>query len=251
MPSTIPDTVPHAFFSREGGVSEGLYAARNCGFGSNDARENVARNRGRCLDELGVAGARLLTVNQVHSAEVVVVGEGWEPEHAPAADGLVTDRPRLALGILTADCAPVLLADAEAGVIGAAHAGWKGARAGILARTVAAMAGLGAEPWRIRAVIGPCIGPASYEVSAAFRDAFLSDDPGNARFFRPAARAGHALFDLPGYCRAGLAALGIGVVATHGADTLADEARWFSYRRATLRGEPDYGRCLSAICLPS
>ncbi|NBC33293.1 MAG: peptidoglycan editing factor PgeF [Alphaproteobacteria bacterium] len=245
------ETLPHAFFSREGGVSEGLYAARNCGFGSGDARENVARNRALCLDELGVPGARLLTLNQVHSPEVVVADAPWEPEEAPRADALVTDRPGLALGILTADCAPVLLTDPEAGVIGAAHAGWKGARAGVLARTLAAMAALGARPARIRAAIGPCIGPDSYEVSGEFRNDFLADDPGHDRFFRPAPRAGHALFDLPGYCRAALSALGIAAIATHGADTLADDRRWFSYRRSVLRGEPDYGRCLSVICLPS
>lgn len=246
----IADTLPHAFFSRQGGVSEGLYAARNCGFGSGDARENVTRNRALCLEELGVRGARLLTVHQVHSPQVVVATRAWEPDDAPQADALVTDRPGLALGILTADCAPVLLADPEAGVIGAAHAGWKGARAGVLARTLAAMTGLGARPARTRAAIGPCIGPESYEVGGEFRDRFLADDPGHARFFRPAARAGHAVFDLPGFCRAALAALGIATVATHGADTLADEARWFSYRRSVLRGEPDYGRCLSVICLP-
>ena len=241
--------VAYAFFSREGGVSDGLYASRNCGFGSGDAWENVARNRTRCVDELGVSGTNLVTVRQIHSPDAVVVEEVWEREETPAADALVTDRPGLALGILAADCAPVLFADTDAGVIGAAHAGWKGALTGVLAGTLTEMVGLGARPERVTAMIGPCIGASSYEVGFEFRDRFLANDPGNARHFQPADRPGHAMFDLAGYCAACLTALGVGEIVATGADTLIDEALWFSYRRATLRGEPDYGRCLSAICL--
>ena len=236
----------HAFFTRQGGVSNGLYAARNCGFGSGDDRDAVARNRALCLAELG-AGA-LVTVNQVHSADVVVADTPWAPNDAPRADALVTDRPGIALGILTADCAPVLLADADAGVIGAAHAGWKGALSGVLDATLSAMARLGARIAQIRAVIGPTIGPASYEVGPEFRDRFVAADPATVDLF--AAGAGdRLLFDLPGYVLRRLDALGIAQAVSTGHDTLADPDRFFSYRRACHRGEPDYGRLLSAIAL--
>lgn len=248
-PCPPPPGTQYGFFSREDGVSQGLYASRNCGFGSGDARENVARNRQRCLDDLNVPGARLMTVRQVHGTKAMIIDQAWDPEAAPQADALVTDRSGLALGILAADCAPVLLADGTTGVIGAAHAGWKGALAGVLDQTLAAMAGLGAVPARVTAIIGPCIGPESYEVGGEFRDRFLAETPTNDRFFRPADRPGHAQFDLAGYCAQRLRGAGVTEIAITGIDTLTEENRWFSYRRATLRGEPDYGRCLSSICL--
>ncbi len=243
--------VRHAFFTREGGVSGGIYASRNCGFGSADSAANVTRNRDRCLAELDAGATALVTACQTHSADVATVAVPWPPDAAPAADALVTRRPGLALGILTADCAPVLLADAAAGVIGAAHAGWKGALGGVLEATIAAMTALGAAPERITAGIGPCIGARSYEVDAGFRDRFLADSAGNHAFFVAAPRPGHVLFDLAGYVAQRLGAAGIGRVEAAPHDTCAEEALFFSYRRATHRGEPDYGRCLSAIALPA
>jgi hypothetical protein len=241
--------IRHGFFTRAGGVSAGVYASKNCGYGSRDARENVARNRVRCLAELDADGPALLTVFQVHGAEAVTATEPWAPEDAPRADAMVTDRPDLALGILTADCAPVLFCDPEAGVIGAAHAGWKGALGGVLEATVGAMGELGAAPGRILAGIGPHIGQPSYEVGPEFLARFAGADPSSARFFAGGDRDGHALFDLGGYIESRLAALGLAGVARAGVDTCREEARFFSYRRATLRGEGDYGRCLSAIVI--
>ena len=240
--------VRHAFFTRQGGVSEGIYASLNCGLGSGDQREAVVENRSRAMARLGSADGGLATAYQVHSADVIEVTEPWDPARAPEVDGMVTRTPGVALGVLTADCAPVLFADAEAGVVGAAHAGWKGALAGVLEATVAAMGRLGAETRRIAAAVGPCIGQASYEVGAEFREAFLAADQANQRFFVPGAGAGKFQFDLPGYATARLAALGIDAEAA-GQDTCADHARFFSYRRATHRSEPDYGRGLSAILL--
>lgn len=247
----------HGFFPRTGGVSEGVFASRNCGFGSGDRREAVAENRDRCRRDLGAAET-LLTVYQIHTPDVVTVNEPWTPETAPQADAMVTDRPGLGLGILTADCAPILFADAEAGVIGAAHAGWKGALGGVTDATVAAMRALGAAPDRITAAIGPCIGPDSYEVGPDFRDRFLAEDAESAGFFRrPAAgrleKEGGAeprpRFDLPGYVARRLRRAGLRAVVITGHDTLAREDLFFSYRRTTLRQEPDYGRQLSAIVL--
>lgn len=240
----------HGFFTRRGGVSTGIYASRNCGLGSSDERASVVENRERCRRALPGAG-RLVTVYQVHSCDVLTVGEPWEPEAAPKADAMVTDRPGIALGILTADCAPILFVDPEEGVIGAAHAGWKGALGGIAVATVAAMEALGADRGRIRVAIGPSIGPASYEVGPEFRERFLAADPAHAAWFRPgrADRPGHAMFDLPGFIAAGLEAAGIGSVEVLPHDTAAEESLFFSYRRTTLRGEPDYGRQLSAIVL--
>ena len=239
-------TLAHGFFTREGGVSEGLYAARNCGFGSGDDRTAVARNRALCLDELG-AGS-LITVHQTHSPDVVVAQAPWAPDQAPRADALVTDRPGIALGILTADCAPVLLADADTGVIGAAHAGWKGALTGVLDATVSAMLRLGARLAQIRAAVGPTIGPRSYEVGPEFRERFVTADPATADLFTAGA-GDRLLFDLPGYVLRRLAALGIAQPGVTGHDTLTDPDRFFSYRRACHNGEPDYGRLLSAIVL--
>jgi polyphenol oxidase len=239
----------HGFFTREGGVSSGLFDSLNCGFGSGDAVESVAENRARVAARLGAAAERLVTCYQVHSPNVVEVDAAWRREAAPKADAMVTRTRGLALGILTADCAPVLLADPVAGVVGAAHAGWRGAVGGVLDATVAAMATLGAARERVRASIGPTIGGASYEVGPEFPAPFLAAEPGDADLFRPSPRAGHFLFDLPRYVERRLGRLGIGTVERLPHDTLADEARFFSYRRACLRGEKDYGRLISAIML--
>jgi polyphenol oxidase len=238
-----------AFFTREGGVSGGLYAALNCGYGSGDDPEAVRENRRRAMDRLGLKPEALVTLYQIHSPTVVTVEAPWRAGESPKADGAVTNRRGIALGILTADCAPVLFADPDAGVIGAAHAGWRGAFTGVLEETVGAMTRLGAQRSRIRAAIGPCIAQPSYEVGPEFHARFVEAETGNARFFRASARAGHHLFDLSGYVRARLERLGLAAIGAAGADTAADPERWFSYRRATLAGEKDYGRLLSAIAL--
>lgn len=243
------DGVRHAFLGRRGGVSEGIYDSLNCGFGSGDARERVAENRRRALALAEIDGAPLLTVHQTHSAAVTVVEEPWTPEAAPKSDAMVTRRPGVALGILTADCAPVLLADAEAGVIGAAHAGWRGALDGVLEATVAAMQALGARPQATVAAIGPCIAQASYEVGPDFPQPFLARNPDDARFFRPAPRSGHWMFDLAGYVAMRLATAGVGLVEAAGRDTCTEREAYFSYRRTTHTGEPDYGRQVSLIAL--
>ena len=238
-----------AFFSREGGVSAGLYAALNCGYGSGDDPEAVRENRRRAMARLDLRPAALVTLYQVHSPTVVTVEQPWRPGESPKADGAVTKRRGLALGILTADCAPVLFADAEAGVVGAAHAGWRGAFTGVLEETVAAMTRLGASAPRIRAAIGPCIAQPSYEVGPEFHARFVEADAATSAFFRPSMRAGHHLFDLSGYVQDRLRRLALASIESSGADTAADPKRWFSYRRATLAGETDYGRLLSAIAL--
>jgi YfiH family protein len=243
------DGIRHAFFTRQGGVSEGLFASLNCGLGSGDDAGKVRENRARALAALGLAADRLATCHQVHSPKVVVVVEPWAQAARPRADAMVTREAGVALGILTADCAPVLFADAEAQVIGAAHAGWRGALSGVLEATVASLIQLGAKPERLRAGIGPCIAQASYEVGPEFPSPFLAQDNVNARFFSPAARPGHFLFDLAGYVARRLAHLGITRLESSGGDTAADADRFFSYRRSCLRREPDYGRELSAICL--
>ena len=239
--------VPHGFLGRRGGVSTGIHAGLNVGLGSDDDREAIRENR-RCAVEAVLPGARLVTLHQVHSAEAVVVTEPFPDDERPHADALVTDRPGLLLGILTADCAPVLFADARAGVVGAAHAGWKGALAGVTDNMIAAMEKLGASRDRIVAAIGPCIGRASYEVDDAFAARFGADDPANERFFS-GGRAGHHQFDIEAYVASRLAAAGIATVEALGYDTYADENRFFSYRRATHRGEPGYGRQISLIGL--
>ena len=238
--------IRHGFFTREGGVSEGHYASLNCGFGSGDEPARVAENRARIAGRLAVPAGHLVTVYQIHSPEVVVAERPWAPGDAPQADAMVTDRPGLALGILTADCVPVLFADPEAGVIGAAHAGWKGARGGVVAGTVAAMVRLGADPARMVAAVGPCIAQGSYEVGPEFPGQF---DAADAGFFTPSAKPGHFLFDIGGLVERRLADQGIPLVGRCAADTAAEEQRFFSYRRATLRGEPVYGRGLSVIVL--
>jgi YfiH family protein len=240
--------VTHGFFTREGGVSAGLYASLNGGPGSGDDTASVAENRRRIAGHLGAV--HLVSLHQVHSAEVVTVTGPW-PGERPRADAMVTDRPGLALGVLTADCAPVLFAEAEAGVVGAAHAGWKGALAGVLEATVAAMAALGAEPARIVAAVGPAISQRAYEVGPEFVERFLDDDPENGRFFAGAppgdAADDRAMFDLPGYCLARLRAAGVGAAAWTGDCTYSDPRRFYSYRRACHQGEADYGRLVAAV----
>ncbi len=241
--------VRHAFFTREGGVSSGVYASLNCGFGSNDAAENVAENRRRAMALLDLPAEALVTVYQEHTPEVVAVDAPWPHEAAPKADAMVTATPGLALGILTADCAPVLFAAPRAGVVGAAHAGWKGALGGVIENTVAAMERLGARRKDVVAAVGPCIAHRSYEVGPDFPAPFLAAHPDNGDFFSPSPREGHWLFDLPAYVARQLALAGIAQVMRTPCDTLREEARFFSYRRSVLRGEPDYGRQLSAIVL--
>jgi YfiH family protein len=241
------DGVRHGFFTREGGVSEGIYASLNCGLGSGDDTDKVATNRGRVAHAVDLKA--LVTAYQIHSPTVVEVETPWTREHAPRADAMVTTRPGIALGILTADCAPVLFADRKSRVVGAAHAGWRGAITGVLDATVAAMAKHGARPESMVAAIGPCIAQASYEVGPEFPAAFLAEDPANAAFFKPSARAGHFMFDLSGYVARRLKKLGIASVTALTNDTCRDEDRFFSYRRACLRGEKDYGREISVIAL--
>jgi len=241
--------VRHAFLSRRGGVSMGAFSTLNCGFGSGDDRERVAENRGRALRAAGLARDRIVTCFQIHSAEVAVAEQPWSLDQRPKVDGLVTRRANLALGILTADCAPVLFADREARVVGAAHAGWRGALGGILEATVEAMEKLGAERKRIAAGIGPAIAQASYEVGPEFPAPFLAQNQDNERFFKPAPKDGHFLFDLPGYSAKRLARLGLGAIQILARDTCAEEELFFSYRRAGQRGESNYGRLLSLIYL--
>jgi YfiH family protein len=241
--------VQHRFFTRQGGVSAGLYSSLNCGYGSGDDPHNVRENRRRAAACFAVGEGDLLTLYQIHSTDVLAVGkQRWTSPGAPKADALVTDRPGVVLGVLAADCAPVLLADPAARVIGAAHAGWKGALAGVVEATVGAMEKLGARHERLRAAIGPCIGRDSYEVGPEFLAPFLERDEADAVFFRQAPRAGHFLFDLAGYLKRRIAKAGVAVEAT-GHDTLAGDAHFFSYRRNTLQGVRDYGRGLSAIAL--
>jgi polyphenol oxidase len=237
----------HGFFGRPGGASSGIYAGLNCGPGSGDARDAVVENRRRATEALGAA--QLCTLYQIHSATTVSVIEPWQIEASPQADALVTRVPGLAIGVLTADCTPVLLAETQAGVIGAAHAGWKGALGGVTDSAIAAMEALGASRARIAAAVGPCIGLASYEVDAGFRSGFLAAEAGNAIYFVPGGRANFFRFDLESYVVARLQRAGIGSVARVSADTYARESDFYSFRRATHRGEPDYGRELSAIAL--
>lgn len=238
--------VAHGFLGRRGGVSIGMCAGLNVGTGSEDDPATVEENRRRATEAV-LPSARLVTVYQVHSAECAVA-EPWAFGDRPKADAMVTDRPGLLLGILTADCAPVLLADQQAGVVGAAHAGWKGALFGVTDATIAAMERLGAKRERIAAAIGPCIARVSYEVDDGFLRGFEEVDPENERFFS-AGRAGHHQFDLEGYVAARLAAAGIARVDALGLDTYSNEEPFFSFRRATHRGEPDYGRQISLIGL--
>ncbi len=239
--------LPHGFLGRRGGVSVGDLAGLNVGSGSNDDRAAIAENKARAVAAI-LPGADLATVHQIHSAEAVVVKRAWPTDERPRADAMVTDKPGILIGILTADCAPVLFADKGAGVIGAAHAGWRGALAGVTDATIAAMERLGARRSNIHAAVGPCIALASYEVDEAFRARFVADNPSNARFFAGDG-GGKPRFDLEAYVVHRLLAAAIGEVEAVHLDTYANADRLYSYRRATHRGEPDYGRQLSAIAL--
>ncbi|MGE3783030.1 MAG: polyphenol oxidase family protein, partial [Alphaproteobacteria bacterium] len=223
---TGPDPgIRHAFFTRRGGVSGGAFASLNCGFGSRDRPEAVAENRAIAAIRLGVAPDRLVSCHQVHGTTAITVENTWEREKNPRADAMVTAAPGIGLGVLAADCAPVLFADPAARVVGAAHGGWRGALAGVMEATVAAMTRLGARPERIRAGIGPCIAQPSYEVGAEFHATFTAADSANHRFFRPASRSGHFLFDLPGYIAHRLSLLGLAAVERAPHDTAAEEDR--------------------------
>lgn len=239
--------IPHGFLGRRGGVSRGELSGLNVGYGSLDDRAAIDENRRLAIASI-LPGAGLATVHQVHSADVVFAESVWPQSERPRADAMVTDRPNILLGILTADCAPVLLADVNAGVIGAAHAGWRGALAGVTDSTIGAMERLGARRDTIQAAVGPCIGQPSYEVDQAFRFRFLESDAENIRFFVDGP-AGKPHFDLEGYVVHRLIAAGIGEVEALNLDTYADPDRFYSYRRSTHRGEADYGRQLSAIAL--
>jgi purine-nucleoside/S-methyl-5'-thioadenosine phosphorylase / adenosine deaminase len=243
------DGIRHAFFTREGGVSSGLHASLNGGIGSTDDAAHVTENRSRMARALGVEPPRLLTLYQIHSPHVVVAEAPWMPQARPRADGIVTRIPALAIGVATADCGPVLLADPQARVVGAAHAGWRGALAGIVEATVAAMERLGAAPSRIRAALGPMIRQRNYEVGRDVIQRFAVEDPASEVFFIPASRDGHALFDLGGYVALRLRRAGVAQIEDLGVCTYADPARFFSYRRATHLAEPDYGRHVNAIAL--
>ena len=245
--STILGEVPHSFLGRRGGVSTGEMAGLNVGYGSGDDRAAIAQNRQLAIAAV-LPGAELATVHQIHSNAVVTVQHPWPQDQRPQADAMVTNRPELLLGILTADCAPVLFADAQAGVVGAAHAGWRGALSGVTDAAIEAMEALGARRERIAAAIGPCIGRASYEVDAAFRERFLDDDAANGRFFADGPM-GKPHFDLEGYVAARLSAAGLGSVEALRLDTYADPERFYSYRRSTHRGEADYGRQIAMIAV--
>lgn len=241
--------IRHVFATRKGGVSEGIYASLNCGIASRDARENVDRNRAIVAEAVGLGADRLVNAYQVHSPDVVTVETPWTAENRPKADALVTNRAGLGLTVSTADCTPVLFADPDASVIGAAHAGWRGALTGVLEATIDAMVRLGAERSRIRAAIGPTISGEAYEVGPDFITRFAEEDEGARRFFRPAEREGHAFFDLPRYVADRLRTAGVDGVQDLKRCTYRNEDEHFSYRRATHRGEADYGRHIAVIAL--
>lgn len=243
------DGIRHAFFTRDGGVSAGIYESLNSGIGSQDDVAHVTENRARMARELGVDSARLITAFQIHSPHVVVAEEPWSVETRPRADAIVTRTPGLAIGVSTADCGPLLFADAQARVIGAAHAGWRGAFSGVIEGTIAAMEDRGADRTRITVALGPLIRQPNYEVSQSFVDEFLRADESHAQFFAPAERAGHAMFDLPAFIASRLAENGIGRFEDIGLCTYADPDRFYSYRRSVHRAEPDYGRHVNAIVL--
>lgn len=247
LTSVALEGVPHGFLGRRGGVSTGIYTGLNVGLGSDDDRAAVLENRDRARDAV-LPGATLVTLHQVHSSDVVTVTGPIAMDARPAADALVTDQSGLLLGVLTADCVPVLFADREAGVVGAAHAGWKGALGGVTDTTLAAMEMLGAKRSRITAAIGPCIGRASYEVSEAFIDPFLVEDAESARFFG-ASRPGHLMFDIAAYVAARLAQAGVARVDLLDEDTYSQPDHFFSFRRSCHKAEPGYGRQISLIGL--
>jgi YfiH family protein len=239
--------IAHAFFTRAGGASDGIYASLNGGAGSSDDPGRVAENRKRMAAALGTAD--LVTCYQVHSADAVLAAAPWPRGETPRADAIVTTTPGLAIAVAVADCAPVLFADAEARVVGVAHAGWKGALGGVIEAAVARMVEQGAARERISAAIGPLIRQESYEVGAEFVARFRAADEGHARFFAPGARADHAQFDLAGFLRVRLVEAGVHLTEDLGLDTYTDEPRFFSYRRSVHRREPDYGRLIAAIAL--
>lgn len=241
--------ISHGFFTRQGGVSTGLYGALNCGLGSRDDPDLVRQNRSRVAKALGAPREEVMTLYQVHSATALVVDRPFEAGKVPRADALVTRTPGLVIGALAADCTPVLFADPEARIIAAAHAGWRGALGGILESTVETMIGIGAVRRRIRAAIGPCINQAAYEVGPEFEAEFLSADPGNAGFFTRSSVDTRPRFDLPGYVEHRLLGAGLEIVERRSPCSCDNESLFFSYRRATLRKEPDYGRQISAIVL--
>jgi YfiH family protein len=241
--------IRHAFFTRAGGVSNGIYQSLNGGIGSRDAPANVAENRARMAARLAVAPERFITAYQIHSPDVVTVDAPWRPDARPRADAIVTRTRGLAIGVTTADCGPVLFADAQAGVIGAAHAGWRGAFGGVLEATIAAMERCGAERNRIMVALGPMIRQESYEVGPEFVARFEAADAAHASFFKPSARAGHAMFDLAGFIAAQLRNAGITHIEDVGRCTYAEPRDFFSYRGSTHRGEDDYGRHVNAIAL--
>jgi polyphenol oxidase len=242
------DGVRHGFFTRQGGVSKGVYGSLNCGLGSHDDAENVRQNRALVAETLGVPPERLLTLYQIHSATTVIVDKPWNGDVAEA-DALVTRTPGLAIGALTADCAPVLFCDPEARVIAAAHAGWRGALLGIVEATVASMERLGATPERVVAVIGPTISQRAYEVGSDYVERFLAEEPASSPFFMTDDGSGEPHFDLAGYVAERLTRAGVGTVSDLGLCTYCDETRLFSYRRSQHHGEDDYGRQISAIVL--
>ena len=241
--------IRHLFFSSKGGVSRGIYSSLNCGPGSDDDLENVIDNRARAMAALGLEPEALLTVHQYHSPDVVHVTEPWTLDDLPKADGMVTTKPGIALGVLAADCAPLLFADTDASVIGACHSGWKGALGGVIDSTVSLMVDLGARHDQIVAAVGPCIAQKSYEVGAEFRSSFMESAYGNSRFFKEGDASDKFLFDLAGYVRYRLEEAGVQSIDVLGLDTYSDPDRFFSYRRTTHQNEPDYGRQLSAIVL--
>ncbi len=241
--------VAHGFFTRGGGHSTGIFASLNCGFGSGDDTDLVKLNRDVVARALGIAEGHVVSAHQVHSADVVEVTEVWPLEGRPKVDGLVCRTKGIGLGVLTADCGPVLFADAAAGVIGCCHAGWKGAVGGVTDATVIAMEKLGARRDNIIAVLGPTISQAAYEVGPEFPKPFLAQSSAHGSFFVPSVKAGHFMFDLPGYLRQRMKGLGLKAVDDLALCTYSDEARFYSYRRATHRSEADYGRLISAIAL--
>jgi YfiH family protein len=243
--------IQHGFFTRTGGVSSGCYESLNGGVGSNDIPAHVAENRARMAAAVGVLPERLISAYQVHSPVVVTVDAPWDANARPKADAVVTRTSGLAIAVSTADCGPILFADAKAGVIGAAHAGWRGALSGVAEATIAAMEQCGADRSRIVAALGPMIRQQNYEVGPEFIAEFAADDTRNERFFQDAPRAGHSLFDLAGYITARLAGAGIGRIDDLGRCTYAEPQTFFSYRRSVHRREPDYGRHLNAIALVS
>jgi YfiH family protein len=248
-PSLSFPNIRHAFFTRAGGVSDGLYQSLNGGIGSGDNPANVRENRARMAVALGVAPTHLLTCFQIHSPDVIVAEHPWTRANSPRADAIVTRVPGLAVGVGTADCGPVLFADGDAGVVGAAHAGWKGALTGVLEATIVAMEQLGAQRRRISAALGPMIRQPNYEVGAEFVERFIAAGAANRKFFAPASRPGHAMFDLAGFIKSRLEGAEIATIEDLGLCTYAEPARFFSYRRTTHRAEPDYGRHVNAIAI--